>query len=72
MYVHTLKRLMIGRKIVQKGETVSVSQKEGRELIEKGSVVNVKTPDPADSKAKTTKKKTVEAAYVVEIDNDDL
>lgn len=72
MYVYSLKRMMIGRVIVQKGETVSVSQKEGLKLLEKGSVAAVKTPDPADAKAKTTKKKPVVDADVVEINNDDL
>ena len=59
MYVLTLKRMMIGRTIVQKGETVSVSQKEGHKLLEKGDVLAVKTPDPADAKPKITKPKAV-------------
>ena len=59
MYVFTLKRMMIGRTIVQKGETVSVSQKDGHKLLKKGDVLNVKTPDPADAKPKITKPKVV-------------
>lgn len=59
MYVLTLKRMMIGRTIVQKGENVSVSQNEGHKLLEKGDVLAVKTPDPADENPKTTKPKAV-------------
>lgn len=59
MYVLTLKRMMIGRTIAQKGETVSVSQKEGLKLLGKGDVLAVKTPDPADAKPKTAKPKPV-------------
>ena len=59
MYVLTLKRMMIGRTIVQKGETVSVSQKEGHKLLEKGDVLAVKTLDPADENPKITKPKAV-------------
>ena len=59
MYIQTLARMMIGRTIVQKGETVSVSQKEGHKLLAKGDVLAVKTPDPADAKPKITKPKTV-------------
>lgn len=59
MYVFTLKRMMIGRTIVQKGETVSVSQKEGLKLLGKGDVLAVKTPDSADAKPKTVKPKLV-------------
>lgn len=59
MYVLTLKRMMIGRTIVQKGETVSVSQNEGHKLLKKGDVLAVKTLDLADAKPKTTKPKVV-------------
>ena len=59
MYIQTLARMMIGRTIVQKGEIVSVSQKEGHKLLEKGDVLAVKTPDPADAKPKITKPKAV-------------
>ena len=59
MYIQTLARMMIGRTIVQKGETVSVSQKEGHKLLEKGDVLAVKTPDPADAKPKITTPKAV-------------
>lgn len=59
MYIQTLARMMIGRTIVQKGETVSVSQKEGHKLLAKGDVLAVKMPDPADAKPKNTKPKAV-------------
>ena len=59
MYIQTLARMMIGRTIVQKGETVSVSQKEGHKLLAKGDVLAVKMPDPADAKPKTIKSKAV-------------
>ena len=59
MYIQTLARMMIGRTIVQKGETVSVSQKEGHKLLEKGDVLAVKMLDPADAKPKITKPKAV-------------
>lgn len=57
MYVFTLKRMMIDRTIVQKGDTVSVSQTEGRKLLHKGDVLAVKTPDPADAKPSVIKSK---------------
>ena len=59
MYIQTLARMMIGRTIVQKGETVSVSQKEGHKLLEKGDVLAVKMLDPADEKPKVTKPKPI-------------
>lgn len=59
MYIQTLARMMIGRTIVQKGETVSVSQKEGYKLLEKGNVLAFKMLDPADAKPKITKPKAV-------------
>lgn len=57
MYVHTLKRMMIGRTVVQKGTTVSVDIKEGQDLMKKGYVLAVKAPDPADVKFKVAKPK---------------
>ena len=57
MYIQTLKRMMIGRTIIQKGETVSVSIEEGQALLDKGDALALKTPDPADTKAKLTKTK---------------
>ena len=59
MYVLTLKRMMIGRSIAQKGDTVSVSQKEGHKLLAKGDVLTVKMLDPADAKPKIAKPKAV-------------
>lgn len=59
MYIQTLARMMIGRTIVQKGETISVSKEEGNKLLKKGDVLAVKMPDPADAKHKTTKPKAV-------------
>lgn len=57
MYVITLKRMMIDRTIAQKGDTVSVSQTEGRRLLDKGDVLAVKTPDPSDAKPSGIKSK---------------
>ena len=64
MYVRTIKRTMIDRKIVQKDKTVSVAADVGKRLLDKGDAYAVKTPDPADkpkAKATTTKDTTSKA-----------
>lgn len=64
MYVLTLKRMMINRTIVQKGETVSVSQAEAHKLLNKGDVVAVKTPDPADTNPNALKPRVAKSKIV--------
>lgn len=58
MQIKILKRMMIGRTIVQKDELVAVTAKEGKELLEKGYVIEVDKPD--DSAAKTKPKAKVD------------
>lgn len=57
MKIRTLRRMMIGRTIAQKDETISIGAKEGRELIAKGYAVEVKDEPtkPKKTKAAPTK-----------------
>jgi len=56
MRIKTLKRMMIGRTIAQKGEELSVSAKEGQSLVAKGAAVELESPQSAVAKPKTKAK----------------
>jgi hypothetical protein len=57
MHIKTTRRLMVGRAIINKGEEVMVTPKDGKALIDKGHAVEVAASHVEVIKAEAPKTK---------------
>lgn len=57
MHIKTTRRLMVGRTIINKGEEVIVTPKDGKALIDKGHAVEIDAPQAAVVKEEAAKTK---------------
>lgn len=62
MYIKTLKRMMIGRNIAQKGDELSVGETVGQSLIAKGAAIELESPKKNAAKPETKPETKVKAS----------